>query len=263
MRRPKIRSFDASTRKQLGHWTMELLIVVIGVLLALWLARWAEDRSERARTEAALEAIHTEALVNLLVLARRESVRECFVQQIDNIRDRLLANDGDWPGIADDAIYLRRDRASDAADFLPTHDEAISLRAYMNAQESGALRALEDDAQLDYLSLYSMFGSAKQSIEEFEDAKQNLAALQYAGPLTPEIRFEALRSITTLDRSLDFQSRYYAILGPIEELGIRATGGFNDIYAAVPRRAEEGGELRECYRFPDNPLVTGPDATND
>ena len=53
-----LRRLTTDQRRTVAHWGMELVVVVAGVLIALWLQAWAEHRREVRDMAAAEAAIH-------------------------------------------------------------------------------------------------------------------------------------------------------------------------------------------------------------
>jgi len=45
-----LRKLTSDERRTIGHWAMELVVVVAGVLIALWLQAWAESIGAQFRT---------------------------------------------------------------------------------------------------------------------------------------------------------------------------------------------------------------------
>ena len=95
----RFRRLQPDTVRGIRHWAIELAVVVVGVLLALWAAEWANDRGEKRKDAQAIEALRTELVDNLTSIGLWQAMDQCQSDQIVYLRD-LLANEGrEWPGI--------------------------------------------------------------------------------------------------------------------------------------------------------------------
>jgi hypothetical protein len=55
-----LRRLTSDEKRTVGHWVMELLVVVTGVLIALWLQEWSQRRQALQNMNTAEDAIHDE-----------------------------------------------------------------------------------------------------------------------------------------------------------------------------------------------------------
>lgn len=235
---------------------MELAVVVVGVLLALWAAEWAEGQRERERMNAALKTIHTEALVNLMILMRHEAQRQCLEDRIEKVKSDLLVAEDDWQGVEGNAILASPGGERRPLRLIPLPVEKISLRAYETANSAGLLRYLSDDRQQEYEVLFALFRSASEAVNDLEQNAAMLSGLVYPGNMTPEIRLDALRAATEIEIGLTFLARYEVVVPPMVELGIgNSELFFNEAVATAQENSNADRTLRPCYNFPANPLV--------
>jgi hypothetical protein len=72
------------------HFAAELLVVALGVLLALWVQQWAEDRSWQAKAGNATEALRAETAGAYASSLQWRVVAPCVLAQIDRLRERVL-----------------------------------------------------------------------------------------------------------------------------------------------------------------------------
>ena len=72
-----LRQLSVEQKRNVGHWAMELVIVVVGVLIAMWLQQWVEHQRDLATMHSAEDAIHDEVRATLESLLVREAIRQC------------------------------------------------------------------------------------------------------------------------------------------------------------------------------------------
>ena len=72
-----------------GHWGMELLVVSVGVLVALWAQQWAEDRSWRDKAAVSNRAMNLELARAAGVFDERALVQPCLDKRLEEL-DRLV-----------------------------------------------------------------------------------------------------------------------------------------------------------------------------
>ena len=66
--------FTDDTKKDLRHWAMEFVVVVAGVLLALWLQEWVEHQRALGDMRDAEASIHDEVRTALEQVVWRKAI---------------------------------------------------------------------------------------------------------------------------------------------------------------------------------------------
>ena len=84
-----LRKLNQGQRRTIAHWAMEFVVVVTGVLLALWLQEQVSQASKRSDAEAAEAAIRDELDNNLMVLIAQNAVADYRRERLDEIERRL------------------------------------------------------------------------------------------------------------------------------------------------------------------------------
>ncbi len=107
-----LRRLSGEQKRTAAHWAMELVIVIAGVLIALWVQQWAELRRANAEMAAAEQAIREEVRYNLTTLLWRDAIAQCHIERAQLLKSMLLAGNSRWPGITDDTLL--RIKLSDA-----------------------------------------------------------------------------------------------------------------------------------------------------
>src|SRR5687767_7321513 len=99
-----LRRLTGEQKRTVAHWGMELVVVIGGVLIALWVQQWADHRRATEDMAAAEEAIHAEARTALTLLIWREAISKCHIERAEKLKSMLLAGGSDWPGITEDTL---------------------------------------------------------------------------------------------------------------------------------------------------------------
>lgn len=191
-------------RSDIAHWAMELVVVVIGVLLALWAQEWAEDRAEEKRMNVALDAVHAEAYENLVLLMFKQTLDQCLIDREILIRDGLRNPNDAWPGITENAMwydYAGPLKSVPVRGVMPRQGDSFQTAAFRSALTTGSLTSL-DRERFDLLNrLYAMFDQLNVEEDKGDQSIRALGALAHPIRLTPEIRAEMFGALYSADRA--------------------------------------------------------------
>lgn len=189
--------FSAHRARQAGQWLGELLIVVFGVLIALYAQQWASDRqSHRAATEAE-ERIRAEIYANAYNDAERVGLHLCLQQRLRTIGERLTSGAGGWREFAYDyddngLFFVRRVYRTPSRSWIDD--------AYRGALTSGALDSVDPQRRALWSSLYRQNLKSQQLNSEENSLAPNLNSLSLDGVTQPEDRRSLLKQVAGLDR---------------------------------------------------------------
>jgi hypothetical protein len=200
-----LRKLTGEQKRTVAHWAMELVIVVAGVLIALWVQQWADRRRALDDMAAAEQAIHEEVRYNLTTLIWREAIAQCHVERAQLLKSMLLASGTRWPGITDDTLL--RNKLSEATGiqivvpgvYQRPYDD-ISMSAWETALATGALAPMDRKRFGQLVALYNQFEFLKLNRDREDAAAAALSALSLPQVLTPDSRtrmFEALYRVDT------------------------------------------------------------------
>ncbi len=216
-----LRFFTARRRRQAGEWLMELLVVVFGVLIALYAQQWAGDRQSRKEATDAEARIRDEIYRNAYNTAERIALHGCLQNRLKQIADRV--NDGaeDWKDFAyeysdNDLFLVRRVYRTPSRSWIDD--------AYRGALSSGALDSVAPERRARWSALYRSFAKAQDLNTQESDLAPNLNSLWLDGAVRPEDRRELLQLVAHLDRDnglITLISRQN--FGAIKALGYRLT----------------------------------------
>jgi hypothetical protein len=180
----------------IGHWAMELFVVFAGVLIALSAQSWAEERSSRARAEAAEVRIRDELGIGIATGVERIAVRKCLKRRLAEIADGLREGRADWQSmrttnsaagrLAFDTVYVAPSRLWISSE-------------YRGSVANGALDALSPERTSALASSYGLIEYLREINAEEEQLATKLAVIQFGAPLGASERTELLATLTRLD----------------------------------------------------------------
>lgn len=260
-----LRRLTGNQKRTVAHWAMELVIVVAGVLIALWVQEWAEGRRAARDMAAAEAAIHEEVRYNLTTLIWREAIAQCHLERAQLLKSMLLAGNSRWPGITDDTLL--RNKLSDATGiqtivsgvYQRPYDD-ISTSAWESALATGAFAPMERKRFGQLVALYNQFDFLKLNRDKEDAAAAVLSALSLPQALTPDTRTRMIEALYRVDTS-----RFMFRLNGSDSVAQQMKQlGWND-RLEVDRYIAEGREedirrraqWRTCVRPERNPFAQG------
>lgn len=186
------------TIARIARWGMELIVVAIGVLLALWAQAWFEGRKDaeaRRDTIREMDVLIGRALVQT---AARVSSDLCSRRRIAELDGALRSSAGQWsasalPGLPGGmvvghfpAVYLMD------ADVLP-------LQVFDTARRNGTLKALAPRDRRFYEQVERELHWLNDVWVGSTDPAMRLAVLGVDGPLGENARDEMRQALAWLD----------------------------------------------------------------
>jgi hypothetical protein len=226
---PLLQNLTADQKRTVGHWLMELVIVVAGVLIALWLQQWGERRQAQQNMAAAEAAIHDELLETLKSLIWREAISRCHIDRTKLLRSALIGTSSDWPGLKENTLWSVAPKGPFGTEvIIPSVYwrplDAFTDGAWKSALATGALEPMDRKRFSLLVNAYDQVQLLRDTRDRETAAAEKLAALTFPTHLTPEIRSEMLQGLYVVDRS-----RFtYALIGPETVVGWMRELGWND-----------------------------------
>ena len=255
-----LRQLTDDQKKNVRHWGMEFVVVVISVLLALWLQQWGERRQERANMQAAEDAIHDELRAALSSLIWREAVSQCHIDRAKLLQSKLVSGGSNWPGLNENALALQMkgimlSSVTPSAYQRPV--EPLTNAAWTSALATGALAPMDRERFGKLVGLYSQIDLMRSARDREDVAAAALSPLGNPLTLTPEIRARMLEAIYQVDRSrFTFglvNSRDFA--SEMRALGWDDAEEMDRIIVQEAKEAEaEGYKWRPCVTPARNPF---------
>jgi len=198
-----LRRLSAEQQRSVRHWVMEFVVVVAGVLLALWLQQWDQRRRERLEMQAAEQSIHDEIREALKSLIWRQAISKCHQDRIELLQAGLLHGSSHWPGVEENALFTNLGNlpGSVARSVYHRPIDTFTDAAWTSALATGALSSMNRERFDTLVSVYDRIHFLQKTRELEDHAATTLSPLGWPIELTPEIRNEMLRAVYDIDRS--------------------------------------------------------------
>lgn len=192
-----IKAFSADGRARAGRWLGELLVVVFGVLIALYAQQWASDRQSRQAASDAERRIRAEIFENAFFAAERIALHQCLQQRLAQIAERLNEGASDWKSFAygytdDDLFRVRRVYRMPSRDWIDD--------AYRGALSSGALDSVAPERRAQWSALYRSFTNSEQINLQENERSPEIDSLWLDGEVIGNDRRRLLQTVAKLDR---------------------------------------------------------------
>ena len=170
----------------------ELAIVTLGVLIALAVQQWAEQRSWRSKARDATAAFRNEVGDHYKWAVEWRVVEPCIIAQLDRLQHRLLAS-----GATLDPAPVYSDRTfTNYVIRIPSKD--FDTSAWQSSISDGVSShldpALRQELDAHYVEVRSMINLTARNDVDY----QRLLSLSRPLPLDPMVRFSLLQTLDEL-----------------------------------------------------------------
>ena len=199
-----LRNLTGNQRRTIAHWGMEIVVVVAGVLIALWLQQWAEHRRAVQDMAAAEDALHDEVRQNLFNLIWRDAISRCHIERAQLLKSMLLADQSHWPGLTENALVkttmsMATGVTSVVQGVYQRPSERFSTAAWNSALTTGALAPMNRQRFSQLVGIYNQIDFLKETQERENNAASVLSALALPQELTPETRTRMIQALYEVD----------------------------------------------------------------
>jgi hypothetical protein len=179
----------------------ELAIVTAGVLIALGVQQWADERDWKAKANQSLSAIRDELAKHYSWSVEWRVVAPCVRAQIDLLQRRVEASGSRLdpsPGypIADYGHFVLR---------MPSKDYANG--AWQAAIADGVAPRFHARLRSELIDHYMQTATVEAGGNQIDDALTSLQTLKRPIPLDPMVRYTLLNRLDTLRGQVDFMDR--------------------------------------------------------
>jgi hypothetical protein len=199
-----LRKLSEGQKRNIAHWAMEFVVVVAGVLLALWLQERVGQGNRQKDARNAEAAISNELDENLMALVAFESVDQCRRERLREI-DEILRTEGATRPILSHFLLAIDDNArisnSQRQIVYGGMEENLPDTTWRSANASGVTVAMDPERYRAIASLYASFALIQQAIDTDRDASAKLQLLAYGTPLSPDVRAELIEAHTIATRN--------------------------------------------------------------
>lgn len=210
MLKSRFRSLRPQEKWSLRHWVLEFVVVVVGVLLALLAAEWAETRRAKAEAEQAVDAMALELQMISYVMYFGLQGWECQKEQIERLYSALMDTDSPWDPEALVVEEVDTDRSERSS--LPVYfDDSPYIRHFSareNAEAIGALQNLPWERASSIAFLYSIADTAYAANYKRYETSRALSALSLKGPPSLSDRRKLLGTLGEINEQHELFLRY-------------------------------------------------------
>lgn len=179
---------------------VELLVVALGVLIALWAQQWAEGRSWREKTRAAIDALHMETADHYLAAVEWRTVEPCILAQIDRLQQRLLESGA---RLKPAPVYTE---PSSGSYVIRMPSRSYRDAAWQRATGDGVASRLDRAVRSDLDSGYSVVRILNDLNAQNTAAESRLLTLSRPLPLDADVRVSLLQEMDELRGRVIFMS---------------------------------------------------------
>lgn len=258
-----LRRLSADQQRNVRHWAMEFVVVVAGVLIALWLQQWGERRQATRNMAVAEDAIHDEIRESLKNLIWREAISQCHVDRVTQLKAMLLAGGKRWPGLTENT--LTQNSISEATGVQTVIQgvyqrpfEPFPTAAWDSALTTGALAPMDRQRFAKLTAIYALLQFMNATQERENRAATTLSALALPQELTADARTTMLGALYEVDTS-QFMFIYAgapALATSMKELGWNDKAEV-DRWIAEDEAADRkrGAKWRPCVKPERNPFA--------
>lgn len=203
----RLRPLRPREKRNVRHWAMELVVVVVGVLIALWAAEWVSNRNQHRSDALAIETIRAELAGNIGIIASWRSLDACHATQLAYLRDRLVSSDGNWEGVDRRAAYQDADSRRVFGGFYILPTGMPEQKAWEAALAAGVVDRMDAMERTAFGRAYGAFSRFRSSMEKVAAARTAIGALAFPGRLSDTDRYAALNSLIEMDGGREYISR--------------------------------------------------------
>ena len=238
-------------KRNLKHWGMELVVVVIGVLLALWAQEWVNGQGEAKEHRAAIEALNREIDISTALFARSIMADRCTKERIKFLKSKLEEPGEDWAGVPPMGS-IEKSNPGAFPYVLPYPTDLFSTATHERARATGAFDTLKPDQALHYEEIFLTMTDVIRANDEMASISEQLAPLAAPGRINSAKRLELLQLLSRADSNrIAMRGHSRAIVGEARALGLspkKRGEEFMKIYFR-PQRVRPFGECVQEFDF--------------
>ena len=255
MLKSQFRSIHPRQKRVLRHWALEFVVVVVGVMLALLAAEWAETRRAKAEAEQAVGAMARELQTISGVMYFGLQGWECQNEQIKRLYLALMNTEAPWDPEALVVQEVDTDRSERSS--LPVYfDDAPYIRhfsARQNAEAMGALQKLSPERAYSIAFLYSVSDTAYAANYKRYEISRALTALSLKESPSLAERRKLLGTLGEINEQHELFIRYAnGVLGLWDQFPEKPKILPSDWKAVKQRITEREDKLGDCAYAPSS-----------
>ncbi|MEQ9315601.1 MAG: hypothetical protein RLN72_07100 [Henriciella sp.] len=176
---------------------LDFLIVVLGILIAFQITNWNDRRAARAQLAEAETAIKSDLLLNYVWAKERISLRDCRVQALGELSQRLLEPGEAWTGMPLDKDESGAARAIEQV--LRSPNRPWPDRVWEAEQARGVLNGMDPIRRSDLDFVFKQAGDIFEHQTKITDLQARLKVLSNSIDLPRSDRLRYLDIVSELD----------------------------------------------------------------
>lgn len=176
---------------------LDFVIVVAGVLLALWTSQWASDRQAQRSAHIAAEAMDADLMLMAMGTMRRYTTHPCLVVAIERLDEAVSIEDG----APFDAPPARLNKSQDSvfADYYPVGLWNYPTQAFDRAVAIGAFDHMDAERAADYATAYEWVRQLADANVEEEVLRARLSLVEMVDTMDTPTRLAIRQTLAELD----------------------------------------------------------------
>ncbi|GEM_PF-2431682 len=177
---------------------LDFLIVVVGVMLALWTSQWAAERSARQSAAIAAEAMDADLMAMAQGTMRRFTTNPCLVEAIGRLDASVSVGDGE-AFVAPVSGRVTEIEDSVFQDYYPVGLWNYPTQAFDRAVAIGAFDHMEAQRASDYGRAYQWVGALAEANSAEEILRSRLSVVEMIDTMDAPTRLAIRRDLAELD----------------------------------------------------------------
>ena len=192
--------------RSLRNWGIELLIVVVGVLLALWASQWVSDREARKNAEIAAAAMDRDLMFMGHGLMRRFTTQPCIIAALKRLQIAAATPDG-GTFVAPPVAKIDDDNDGLLGTYYPVGTWSYPMQAFDRAVATGAFNHMDPERARHYADAYSWVEALARTNKLEGDLEARLSTIAMYDRMDAPSRLALRRDIADADNQNRFVLR--------------------------------------------------------
>ena len=199
--------------------SIDLAIVIVGVLIALALQQWADNRNLRETARATQLALRDELSVHYRNAVEYRVAYPCLQAQLDRLRERVMRS-----GSTIEPAPIHSDMTNNFVFRLPS--KAFPTQIWQTAVADGVIRHLEPQLRSDLAVHYAQIAQIQEMTKANDDIEKSLVVLARPLPLDAAVRYSIIRDIEQLSGRLRYLDLLYGLaIDHVQKVGMVPSAG--------------------------------------
>lgn len=177
---------------------LDFLIVLTGVMLALWASQWVADREARRSAQISQDAMDADLMLMAMGTMRRFTTNACLTDAITRITEAAAVEDG-APFVTPQSGRVGGQRDGHFNDYYPVGLWNYPSQAFDRAVALGAFDHMDPARAADYATAYEWVSQLRTANEAEEILRSRLSILEMVDVMDDPTRLSIRVTIAELD----------------------------------------------------------------